>query len=77
MAKKGRFVTVFAVFLVVLVFLLSMMSGHMDAFGVSLVLGLTFALIGLSELVFRVARRLTKSDGLGDKVNEDYRAGRR
>ena len=69
---------VFAVFLVVLGFLISMMWGPpMDAFGVSLVLVLTLALIGLSELVSRVTRRLTKSDGLGDKVNEDYRAGRR
>lgn len=71
MGKKGRFVTVFAVFLVVLGFLLSITWGRMDAFGVSLVFGLTLALIGLSELVLRVASRLTKSDGLGDKVNED------
>ena len=66
---------VFAVYLVVLWFLFSMMwSPTMDAFGVSLVLGLTLALIGLSELVHGVARMLTKSDGLEDKVNEDYRA---
>ena len=77
MGNKGRFVVVFAVFLVALGFLLPLMWGHMDAFGVSLVLGLTLTLVGLSELVHIVARRLTKSDGLGDKVNEDYRAGRR
>ena len=45
----------------------------MDANGVIVVLGLTLVLIGLSELVHGVARMLTKSDGLEDKVNEDYR----
>ena len=76
MGKKSRFVTVFAVFLVVPVFLFSMTWKYMDAFGVSLVLGLTLALIGMSELVSIVARRLTKSDGLEDKVHEDYMTGR-
>ena len=61
----------FAVFLVALWFLFSMTWKYMDAFGVSLVLGLTLALIGLSELVHIVARRLTKSDGPWDKVNEE------
>ena len=45
-----------------------------DANGVLVVLVLTLVLIGLSELVHGVAWRLTKSDGLEDKVNEDYRA---
>ena len=68
MGKKGRYVAVFAMFLAMLGFLFSMTWGLMDANGVPVVLGLTLALIGLSELVYGVARMLTKSDGLEDKA---------